>query len=366
MKEQQIKTINRAQLFEQVWSKPMIKLAQEYGLSDNGLRKICRKFEIPIPEGGYWQKLQYGKPVKKQSLPILDGEDKIEIRESKKIVLPLEFETQLNLKDKINVSDRLVNPHRLITLAKEDKKENARENYSHKRRGITVRVTNKNFDRALRIMDTLIKALEQRGCEVSPNDDNYSFPIGIHVCGEKVDIDLYETERKIHKEKRNTFDSDYELISTGKLILRIDHYWGMRTQWRDGDVQKIEDLLDGFIEGIFHVAAKEKELRVEREKEVKEQKERSRLLEELRALKEAETKRVNALFEDASGWQKSKIIRAFIEAKKEAYNQQHGAIESGCEFEKWLVWANNQADRVDPLKESPLSILDEKEPKEIW
>ena len=54
MENQQSKILDRTQLYEQVWSKPMIKLAAEYGLSDNGVRKICKKLNIPLPKSGYW------------------------------------------------------------------------------------------------------------------------------------------------------------------------------------------------------------------------------------------------------------------------------------------------------------------------
>ena len=45
----------------------MSKLALEYNLSDNGLRKICKKHEIPLPLLGHWQKIQYNKEVKIKS-----------------------------------------------------------------------------------------------------------------------------------------------------------------------------------------------------------------------------------------------------------------------------------------------------------
>jgi hypothetical protein len=48
----------RKQLYELVWSKPMTQLAKEFGLSDNGLRKICKKYDIPLPNMGHWQKLE--------------------------------------------------------------------------------------------------------------------------------------------------------------------------------------------------------------------------------------------------------------------------------------------------------------------
>ena len=49
------KTVTREGLFEQVWSKPMINLAREYGISDVGLAKICKKMEIPKPQRCYWR-----------------------------------------------------------------------------------------------------------------------------------------------------------------------------------------------------------------------------------------------------------------------------------------------------------------------
>lgn len=40
------KTVTREQLYEQVWEMPMSQLAKEYGLSDVGLAKICKKLDI--------------------------------------------------------------------------------------------------------------------------------------------------------------------------------------------------------------------------------------------------------------------------------------------------------------------------------
>lgn len=61
--------MTRTELYTLVWSKPMIHLAREFGLSDVGLRKICVKHSIPTPPLGYWAKLAHGKPVKQTPLP---------------------------------------------------------------------------------------------------------------------------------------------------------------------------------------------------------------------------------------------------------------------------------------------------------
>src|SRR6185369_6251384 len=53
--------IHREKLYEMVWEKPMTVLAREYGLSDVGLRKICKRMYIPLPPQGYHLRTSKGK-----------------------------------------------------------------------------------------------------------------------------------------------------------------------------------------------------------------------------------------------------------------------------------------------------------------
>jgi hypothetical protein len=46
--------MDRPQLFRLVWSKPVMKLAAEWGISDRGLGKACKGLKIPVPPRGYW------------------------------------------------------------------------------------------------------------------------------------------------------------------------------------------------------------------------------------------------------------------------------------------------------------------------
>ena len=46
--------LTRQQLYDEVWSEPMTKLAVKYGLSDVGLAKICNRNHIPKPKVGHW------------------------------------------------------------------------------------------------------------------------------------------------------------------------------------------------------------------------------------------------------------------------------------------------------------------------
>jgi len=66
-----VKTVSREELYEQGWSKPMTKVAADYGVTGTALKKTCDRHHIPTPERGYWAKLEDGKRITKELLPPL-------------------------------------------------------------------------------------------------------------------------------------------------------------------------------------------------------------------------------------------------------------------------------------------------------
>lgn len=61
--------LTREEFFDLVWTKPMVQLAKEFGLSDVGLAKACKRHNIPRPDRGYWAKRAVGKAPKRPALP---------------------------------------------------------------------------------------------------------------------------------------------------------------------------------------------------------------------------------------------------------------------------------------------------------
>jgi len=49
------RVVTREELYRLVWSKPITELAKEFGMSDVGLAKVCKKLNVPKPYRGYWQ-----------------------------------------------------------------------------------------------------------------------------------------------------------------------------------------------------------------------------------------------------------------------------------------------------------------------
>ena len=58
----------RAELHEEIWRVPLVVVAQQLGLSDNGLRKICKNYQIKMPPRGYWMAVRAGKKRPKPKL----------------------------------------------------------------------------------------------------------------------------------------------------------------------------------------------------------------------------------------------------------------------------------------------------------
>jgi hypothetical protein len=60
-----------------------------------------------------------------------------------------------------------------------------------------------------------------------------------------------------------------------------------------------------------------------------------------------EKERLDHLHSAAEQWQQAKLLREYIEAVE----QNEGPVSTGSDLERWLAWARNEADRIDPLTE---------------
>ena len=73
---------------------------------------------------------------------------------------------------------------------------------------------------------------------------------------------------------------------------------------------------------------------------------------------EGEELRVRRLEEAASNWIRAKHIRDYAMALIECKTKQGYKLVPKSALAKWALWAMEQADRLDPLAESPSSVLD--------
>jgi hypothetical protein len=341
------KVLTRQQLYNLVWTMPMVQLAKQFELSDNGLRKICKKYMIPIPKRGYWQKLMTGKPQGKVLLPIFKGKETISIsphiREN--LGLPKKFEGAIVVSEHIEKFHPLIRQtQRLLAKGRDD-----RGRLFAGREGLDIRVSSIQLLRACRIMDTVIKTLEQLGVQVTIDEQEGWRPhTYANIEGEKVYFGLDEPYAIGKKVPDKYGSSRQEYNPTGELALSIkDHYLGgCRARWADGKNSKIEEKIASFIDGLFVAAAYLKKQRQEREVEKhrweEEQRERERKSQELKE----EKRRLQVLEQQAMSWQKGRLIRVYIRARI----KKQGTYVPDSNFGKWVAWATDYANRLDPLE----------------
>ena len=63
--------LGREELYELVWSEPMIRLAKRFALTDVALAKTCKRMGIPVPRRGFWRRKETGYRVGRPALPPL-------------------------------------------------------------------------------------------------------------------------------------------------------------------------------------------------------------------------------------------------------------------------------------------------------
>lgn len=343
-------TLTRKELYDLVWSSPFSTLAKKYLISDNDLRKICLKMDIPLPKSGHWGKIQFNKPVEIIKLSKdYSGENEIilTIREEgddgAKVSSPLSaLQTKLetNFVDSLIVPDRLTNPDKYTIAAKESltKKEIYLHNgVVHTGRGeLDIRVAQANVGRALRFMDTFIKVIRIRGHQIII-DDNNTYVV---IEEEKIKITCREKLRRIVI--KDTWERT-EYVPTGVLSFKVEMLFN-DTEWNDGKLP-IEKQLSKII---AKLEIKGKEIREQRmvwrkEREIQEEKRRVELALEKR--KEKELADFNDLLIEAKQWQEAELLRSYLndtEAKAKRNNNNSEVLKN------WLLWARKKADWYDP------------------
>ena len=274
--------MTREELYALVWANPMIHLAKSYGLSDVGLRKICVKHGIPTPPLGYWSKVAAGKKVKQPSLQPAAKNLPVEIRLRTIEIAGVPDEVasaqaaadQYEAAHKVIVPDarpEILNP---VTVKVEKLLRKARPDDEGFLNCISPGLPNiaigpSSVDRAILILDTLIKASLDRGWHLKVVNDDFC----IVVKDERFTVSFYETKQKIshvptkddlkrqrdHDESRKRFPTLYSDVKvyrswdyqpSGRMALKIldpTHctWRGEEVvgRWRDHDTKKLESYL---------------------------------------------------------------------------------------------------------------------------
>lgn len=372
MRPQDVKTLSRSDLYTLVWAEPMSKIAPRFNLSDVGLKKICRKNRIPVPGRGYWRRVQTGRRVPQTPLPRMEHAPMIEIA-----VRPPappapqgvveQAQKEESPENRIVVPTRLGRPHAVTKATRDALAAQKPDEYGvlkcYDPKGFSVRVDPRAVARALRILDTLLKACEARGHATPQGTKEDGRNVRLVVNGEAVAVSLEERARRsphelTAKERADRERSSwswapkYDYAPSGEMTIKIDGISGsgIRAHWSDGHRQRLEDCLNDVMVSLVHAAEWLRAERLKREEWHRRYQEEQARREALRRQLEQEREAIAKLEEKALAWQRARTIRAYVDAV-EAKAHDKGALTD--EQLQRIARARYLADRIDPLCDAP-------------
>lgn len=406
-------TFEREPLYHEVWATPISTLAKKYGLSDNGLRKVCSALAIPLPRRGHWAKVAAGHQLVAPPLPATDGRtsfvcrlpdaegsEATALRRNAGLQERLAFEE--DPENAVVVPTELAKPHRLVAgavpliraevvglqrsrdyvpprpkpgePARIDWAAIAKPNWrDYEQRGVMeldadvlpARVSIEAVDRALRIWDALLRACEARGMRVSPASRQVKVSDGIDYVG----LRMSEKVDRITGPAPWGGEQTVRRKPTGCLRMFVVHLG--ETKFEDKPNRPLEAQLNAILVWIHRslaaqrtgrAIAAEKKQAEEAAARIQAQEgaaaaEAARLREEeirqQQAAQAAEAERERFLMAEATAWRDAAAIRAYT-AHLKAAAAIDGAVIAPALMD-WLTWADAVADRLDPTSTRLLS-----------
>jgi hypothetical protein len=353
----------------------MSTLAKKFGISDVGLAKICKRLQIPRPEQGHWVRVKKNWPLKAKPplQPVHDASlSQVVIEavqrpgsdlERKLEADPLIIQERLP-ENRIHVSASLSAPHPLVKAAAERAKGRKPDKYGRislqGKDSLDIHVSPTSLSRALRVMNALIKASEARRMRISAGNAP-GFETRIYVRGEEIAIGVYESSKQVphvmtpdEKREKEKYGRDpyekYDYHPSGKLSLLAKKGYYPAALVKDTEKKSIEACLNDFIVRLIKVAEAEKADRLEWERRRAAEEKEHRRREEIERRRREEEERFRKLERQVEAWTKSQRIRDFIQAVKSLALERREIMEDDHDFKKWVEWANEQADKIDPMR----------------
>lgn len=364
--------LSREELYELVWKTPATKLARQYGISDVGLAKICKRYKVPRPPRGYWAKLAHGKRVRRPPLPKLNDEALHEIRIIRNGFLDDEESTleKPSLLPNPVVPEVLVDPHPLVKTTRRILRATKRGDdgivHPDRATSLNIRVAPSSAIRALLIFDTFVKQWEQLGGKVLLGDNGDGAATLVQLGDDSVPVELYEeTKREAVNDTSNRYWS-YRFAKyrpTGKLVFHVQEAsWGCQSRWADGKRSRVEDRLGSFIAGIRKIMEANRLERLDNECVRRQRAKVAEIREADKKQIDAEKERRTDIAAKVRAWHKAEQVRAFLTAMKDKLDSRVLVPANPEAFAHWFDWATWYADYLDPLTPTPARLESRTQP----
>lgn len=381
-------TLTREALYDLVWTTPITQLCRIYGLSDVGLKKICKRMEIPTPIRGYWRKLECGKKVTQKKLPKLSkhGIDSVIISlrseahsadasPPPRVIDGLD-EVLVNMASNPGLHPLVEKTAEALAKAKPDEKGLLEP---RAKRNLAIHVSPESLDRALASLNQILLALEALGHTVNLNADKIP-TTRISLLGEELGVSLEEkvsttphVETEADRRRKDRWNIPrYDYTPTGKLIYRIEGNLprGTRLTWSDGKIQRVENLTSKIIYGIYDAAEAQTQKRLDDELRAREREEEHKRWEEARRQRAILAQREKHLDKMATQWATAEKMRAFLDEVVSNKDTLSDLAIGELDVEEWLEWAHQYVDAIDPVKNTVYWDIEKEVPiwevRDIW
>ncbi|MDX2141840.1 MAG: hypothetical protein SFV19_00670 [Rhodospirillaceae bacterium] len=363
-------TVSREALYDQVWTTPVDRLAESYGISGRGLGKICARLNIPVPPRGYWARKAAGQKVVKYKLPArsvgIPEETQIAPTppptEPEKLSPDMQtvFDEHKASERQIPLAKTLSNPHPFVARWLE---VNRKEIADHRNRDWgwkTERIDGTPLQkRRLLILSALFKEIERVGHHMKKEND-YQHSFYAEIQGQKVTFEVSERIRQVRREltpeERASGWRDQkwrqEQVPTGRLRFRLlDTFWlkGLKTDWIEDDQTPLESTLPEMVAALVTAGA----MLAEHEKKRREEERLRQIEEHKRYKKEQERKRQAArwchVLDMTKRWKQAAEASAFLDQLELKARNETGGQNLPEALSEWLSWARQRMQDHNPM-----------------
>jgi hypothetical protein len=351
-------------------------VAPRYGLSDVGLKKLCTRLQLPTPPRGHWAKVKAGKRVPpRPKLREYTGYPGYlyrpaaapSVQDSAAEVVDSRLQRVLNFErqpeNQIVVPERIKVWHPAVTAAREALGRpfiDQRGMPQTRGNGLNISVSPALQSRALRVADTLLKALEKRGYTVQQGQHR----VEILMFGHVLHLRLFEaslrsqyepTAKELAAQAKGEWSYwvKWQFTPSGRLQVLVNEGYGGKIV--DSDSRPVELQLNKLV-GLM--ATRAVEFLVRNERQAIEDAERQRVREaalERKRRQDAEKQPLAKLEVDAQNWRRAQAIREYLNALEQSAERHEHTMEQL----ELLRWGRAKADWIDPLKPDVVDVLDE-------
>ncbi len=381
---------DREKLYDEVWRTPMSHLAKQYGLSDQGLRKVCVKLQIPLPVRGHWAKVEAGKPPPTPTLPplvqqmqqkskkataqqahavapvVMDIDEKLQPIKWPKDLHPVLQRLRKCLDDKLEEARKLKERHDRPSSAKSRPtirwdgilgswESVINDGYFRKftHRPFAVRVSIFQYERTLLILDAVCKAAER--ADFKPFLEAACERLELRMTGAKALVRIserFDTRLKPGINWQGKPDQIKYQIPTGRLRIHIQRQPYGDKVIADDKQQTIDQKIDLVLQAIIaaHRASVGWLAGLERDRIEREERERARQEAEAQMKQEKQQKKLaaenrDALLTEVKRWRQAESIRRYV-ADLDAKLQLAG-LQATAAHSEWRSWALSVASFLD-------------------